>query len=40
MKNGRLYECNTGDETCPDKRKLIKDEWKYEKSVGNTSVKE
>jgi imidazolonepropionase-like amidohydrolase len=40
MKNGRLYDGNTGDEIYPEKRTLIKDEWRYEKPVINTSVKE
>ena len=40
MKNGRLYEGNTCDEVYPEKRKLIKSEWDYEKPVNNTNVKE
>ncbi len=40
MKNGRLYDGNTGDETYPNKHTLIKDEWRYEKPVANTEVKE
>ena len=40
MKNGRLYDGNTCDELYPNKHTLIKEEWKYEKPVPNTGVKE
>ena len=40
MKNGRLYEGNTCDEVYPQQRKLRMDEWKYDKPVMNTSIKE
>lgn len=40
MKNGRLYDGNTCNEIYPTKRALVKDEWKYEKPVINTDVKE
>ena len=40
MKNGRLYDGNTCDEVYPANRKLDKTEWKYEKPVTTTEVKE
>jgi len=40
MKNGRLYDANTGNETYPNKRTLVKDEWKYEKPLTTTVIKE
>ena len=40
MKNGRLYDGNTCDEMYPNKHKLIKEEWTYEKPTVNTGVKE
>jgi len=40
MKNGRLYEGDSCDEVYPQKRKLIKNEWNYEKPENNTNVKE
>ncbi len=38
MKNGRLYEGDSCDEVYPQKRKLIKTEWNYEKPENNTNV--
>ncbi len=40
MKNGRLYDGNTCEETYPAQHKLIKDEWEYTRPVVNTDVKE
>jgi hypothetical protein len=40
MKNGRLYEGSTCDEVYPQQRKLKLEEWKYDKPVMNTSIKE
>ncbi|CAN5625785.1 amidohydrolase family protein [soil metagenome] len=40
MKNGRMYDGNTGDEVYPNKHLLIKDEWRYDKPVVNTDVVE
>jgi hypothetical protein len=40
MKNGRLYDGNNCNEVYPNKHTLIKDEWKYDKPVTNTGVKE
>ncbi len=40
MKNGRLYDGNTCNQIYPDKRSLIMDEWKYQKPIVNTDVKE
>lgn len=40
MKNGRLYEGNTCDEVYPQQRKLKTEEWKFDRPVMNTSIKE
>ena len=40
MKNGRLYEGNTGDETYPQQRKLDRSEWKFDKPSMTTDIKE
>ncbi|MEJ0103329.1 MAG: amidohydrolase family protein [Bacteroidota bacterium] len=40
MKNGRLYDGNTCDEVYPQQRTLNLSEWKYDKPVMNTSIKE
>lgn len=40
MKNGRLYDGNTCDEVYPQPRKLNMSEWKYDKPVSNTGIKE
>ena len=40
MRNGRLYDGNTCDEVYPANRKLDKTEWKYDKPVTTTEVKE
>ena len=40
MKNGRLYDGSTGDELYPQQRKLDKSEWKYDKPLMTTDIKE
>jgi imidazolonepropionase-like amidohydrolase len=40
MKNGRLYDGDTLDEIYPSARKLDESEWKFEKPVNNTGLKE
>lgn len=40
MKNGRLYDGNTGDETYPQQRKLDRSEWKFDKPSMTTDIKE
>lgn len=40
MKNGRLYDGNTCDEVYPQQRKLNTEEWKFDRPVMNTSIKE
>lgn len=40
MKNGRLYDGNTCDEVYPQPRKLDKSEWKFDKPMMNTDIKE
>jgi hypothetical protein len=40
MKNGRLYDGNTCDEVYPQQRKLDMNEWKFDKPVINTTIKE
>ena len=40
MKNGRLYDGNTCDEVYPQQRKLDKSEWKFDKPVMTTDIKE
>lgn len=39
MKNGRLYDGNTGDEVYPQQRKLDRSEWKFDKPLTTTDVK-
>ncbi len=38
MKNGRIYDGNTGDEAFTGKKKLERDEWEFAKPVVNTDV--
>ncbi len=40
MKNGALYDGNTCDEVYPQQIKLNTSEWKYDKPVMNTDIKE
>ena len=40
MKNGRLYEGNTGDEVYPQQRKLDRSEWKFDRPSMTTNIKE
>lgn len=40
MKNGRLYDGNTGGEVYPAQRTLDKSEWNFEKPANNTGVPE
>ena len=39
MKNGRLYDGNTGDEVYPQQRKLDRSEWTFDKPTVTTDVK-
>ena len=39
MKNGRLYDGNTGDEVYPQQRKLDRSEWKFDKPLTTTDIK-
>ncbi|CAN5524613.1 amidohydrolase family protein [soil metagenome] len=40
MKNGRLYDGITCDEVYPQQRKLDMSEWKFDKPITNTTIKE
>jgi hypothetical protein len=40
MKNGRLYDGNTGNEIYPQQRKLEREEWNYEKPTVTTYLKD
>ncbi len=40
MKNGRLYDGNSGDEVYPLQRKLDRSEWKFDKPLMTTDIKE
>jgi Tol biopolymer transport system component len=40
MKNGRLYDGNTCDEIYPQQRKLDRSEWKFDKPLMTTDIKE
>ena len=40
MKNGRLYDGNTGNEIYPQQRKLDRSEWKFDKPSMTTDIKE
>ena len=40
MKNGRLYDGNSGDEVYPQQRKLDRSEWKFDRPSETTDIKQ
>jgi Tol biopolymer transport system component len=39
MKNGRLYDGNTGDEVYPQQKKLDRSEWNFDRPLTTTDIK-
>ena len=40
VKNGRVYDANTLNETYPSNNKLIRSEWEFEKPAKTTNIDE